>query len=79
MASCRRGDLRGFDRALALFRSYLKDNQMELQRSWERDVAQLRPKGIVISAGYARSLANAYVNLHVMRHLLKSKLPVAIM
>lgn len=71
------GTQRGFDRGLELFRDYLEHNQQELQRSW--DWAKLRPRGIVISAGFARSLANAYVNLDVMRHLLKSELPVVIM
>lgn len=43
-----------------------------------QEIAAAPQRGVVVSAGWGSHLANAFVNLHVLRHHLKSELPAAV-
>lgn len=43
-----------------------------------QEIAAAPQRGVVVSAGLGNHLANAFVNLHVLRHHLKSELPAAV-
>lgn len=79
LAWFQKGSRQAFQYGQELFEDYLGEHRDELQQRWQRDVAGLRRRGIVIAAGSRSMLANAFVNVYVLRHWLKSELPVAIM
>ena len=62
-----------------VLRAYLDANATQLEHARRGRPAGLRRRGVVISAGGAASLANAFVSLHVLRRHLNCTLPGAIM
>lgn len=63
------------------FSSFFDQHGERLEQLWAQALQgkELQQRGIVVPAGHASSLANAYVNLHVLRHQVGCQLPVTIM
>jgi hypothetical protein len=59
------------------FRAMLA-SQPGILEARRKNIGAAPQRGILISAGTANQLANAFVNLHVIRHLLKCSLPVSV-
>jgi hypothetical protein len=65
--------------AKQVFASFVKAHHSQLEDAWRKRLKGAHDSGIVIAAGHPASLANAFVNLSVLRHLLKSSLPATVM
>ena len=62
---------------IAAFRKYLIVSR-NLKKSWNDQFAQSQQRGILIAAGRAGAVLNAYVVMYTLRHGVKSTLPVVI-
>jgi hypothetical protein len=62
---------------IAAFRKYLKVSR-NLKESWNYQFAKSQQRGILIAAGRAGAVLNAYVVMYTLRHGVKSTLPVVI-
>jgi hypothetical protein len=60
------------------FETLIQSDQ-EVRRAWNTRLASAAPRGIVICAGGAQPLVNAFVSLYVQHTTLNSSLPVAVL
>ena len=65
--------------AVQMFSSFLIAQHSALHAYWKQSNRGIQEYGIVIAAGHPWTLANAFVNLHVIRHTVGCRLPVTIM
>lgn len=69
--------LRLVRRRLAAFKEYLWTSK-SLRRDWNVHLSNSRPLGIIVSAGGAKPLMNAFVMLRVLRENIKTPLPIVL-
>lgn len=69
--------LRLMRRRLAAFKEYLWTSKA-LRREWNSHLSKSRPLGIIVSAGGAKPLMNAFVMLRVLRYSIKTTLPIVL-
>lgn len=62
---------------LALLRKMIRSSK-RLKILWDKELQQLRPFGIVMTAGGQEQLTNAYASMLVLRNVTQSNLPVAV-
>ena len=62
-------------RRLRLLQQMIKSSKA-LRDNWKRELSQMQPRGIVMSAGGQDQLTNAYASLMVLRKVHQSLLPV---
>lgn len=79
-AAVRAGEgLDSLDPARQVFADFVAAHRGQLELLWQGRTEGIRERGIVIAAGKPGTLANAFASLYVLRHTLKSDLPVTIM
>lgn len=66
-----------FRKRVETFRKYLASSEA-VERRWALQLSQSRDRGIVIAAGRAGAILNAYVVIHTLRHGTGCKLPVVV-
>ena len=59
------------------FRKYLEASDA-VRRRWDAHFREARDRGIVIAAGRAGAILNAYVVIHTLRHATGCRLPVVV-
>jgi hypothetical protein len=55
------------------------DSDAGVRRAWNARLAAAAPRGLVVCAGGAQPLVNAFVSLYVLHHTLNSTLPAALL
>ena len=65
--------------ARQVFADFVGRHRGQLELLWQGHTEGIRERGIVVAAGKPGTLANTFASLYVLRHTLKSDLPVTIM
>ncbi|KAL4424078.1 hypothetical protein ABPG75_001379 [Micractinium tetrahymenae] len=65
--------------ARRVFAGFVSTHRGQLELLWQGRIEGNRERGIVIAAGKPGTLANTFASLYVLRHTVKSDLPVTIM